>query len=74
MGAALETEEVVIAAAAAAGAGDPESFADRYTALVEGTLILRQVHGRDDAARVIKPAVEAMIREEFSVHEPDSPV
>jgi len=56
--------------AAAAGASDPESFADRYTALVEGTLILRQVHGRDDAARVIRPAVEAMIREELSAQEP----
>jgi AcrR family transcriptional regulator len=47
--------------AAAAGAADPESLADRYTALVEGTLVLRQVHGRDDAARVIKPAVEALL-------------
>lgn len=47
--------------AAAAGASEPETFADRYTALVEGTLVLRQVHGRDDAARVIKPAVEALI-------------
>jgi len=49
--------------AAAAGSIDPESFADRYTALVEGTLILRQVHGRDDAARVIKPAVESLVAE-----------
>jgi AcrR family transcriptional regulator len=47
--------------AAAAGAIEPEAFADRYTALVEGTLVLRQVHNRDDAARVIKPAVEAML-------------
>ena len=47
--------------AAAGGAGDPEAFADQYTALVEGTLILRQVHGRDDAAKAIKPAVEALI-------------
>jgi AcrR family transcriptional regulator len=47
--------------AAAAGATDPESFADQYTALVEGTLVLRQVHGRDDAARVIKPAVESLV-------------
>lgn len=47
--------------AASAGAADPESFADQYTALVEGTLILRQVHGRDDAARVIKPAVLSLI-------------
>ena len=49
--------------AAAAGASDPESFADRYTALVEGTLVLRQVHGRDDAAKVIKPAVESLVAE-----------
>ncbi len=49
--------------AAAAGAEDPESFADRYTALVEGTLVLRQVHGRDDAATVIKPAVESLVSE-----------
>jgi AcrR family transcriptional regulator len=49
--------------AAAAGAVDPESFADRYTALVEGTLVLRQVHGRDDAAQVIKPAVESLVAE-----------
>ena len=49
--------------AAAAGADDPECFADRYTALVEGTLILRQVHGRDDAAMVIRPSVEALVTE-----------
>ncbi len=49
--------------AAAAGAADPESFADQYTALVEGTLVLRQVHGRDDAAKVIKPAVESLVSE-----------
>lgn len=49
--------------AAAAGALDPESFADQYTALIEGTLILRQVHGRDDAARTIRPAVERLISE-----------
>lgn len=49
--------------AAAAGADNPDCFADRYTALVEGTFVLRQVHGRDDAARVIKPAVESLIAE-----------
>lgn len=47
--------------AAAAGAADPEAFADQYTALVEGTLVLRQVHGRDDAAKVIAPAVESLV-------------
>jgi AcrR family transcriptional regulator len=47
--------------AQAAGAADPEAFADQYAALIEGTLILRQVHGRNDAARVVRPAVEALI-------------
>lgn len=47
--------------ARAAGIADAESFADQYTALVEGTLILRQIHGRNDAARAIKPAVEALL-------------
>jgi AcrR family transcriptional regulator len=43
------------------GVKDAEAFADTYTALVEGTLILRQVHGRNDAAKVIKPAVQRLI-------------
>lgn len=53
--------------AQAAGAADPEAFADQYTALVEGTLVMRQIHGRNDAARVIKPAVEALIDRHISV-------
>ena len=44
-----------------AGATNADEFADQYTALVEGTLVLRQVHGRDDAAKVIKPAVEKLV-------------
>ena len=48
--------------AAAAGARDPEAFADQYTALFEGTLVLRHVHDRDDAARVIRPAVVSLMR------------
>jgi AcrR family transcriptional regulator len=51
--------------AAAAGAADPEAFADVYTMLFEGTLILRQVHGRNDAARAARPAVQAL----FARHE-----
>jgi AcrR family transcriptional regulator len=46
-----------------AGAGDAEAFADRYTALVEGTLIMRHVHGRNDAARFMKPMAESLLRE-----------
>lgn len=44
-----------------AGLRDPEAFADHYTALFEGTLVLRQVHGRNDAARVMRHAVEALL-------------
>jgi AcrR family transcriptional regulator len=43
--------------AARAGAGDPEAFADQFTILLDGTLILRHVHDRDDAARAVRPAV-----------------
>ncbi len=46
---------------AGASAIAAETFADCYTALVEGALILRQTHGRDDAARVVKPAVQQLI-------------
>jgi AcrR family transcriptional regulator len=38
-----------------------EQFADCYTALIEGALILRHVHGRNDAARAVRPAIEQLI-------------
>lgn len=47
--------------AGAAGAVDAESFADTFTALFEGMLVLRHSHGRNDAARVIRPAVERLL-------------
>lgn len=49
--------------AKAAGADGPaaETFADCYTALIEGALVLRQTQGRNDAARVIRPAVEQLM-------------
>jgi AcrR family transcriptional regulator len=47
-----------LAIVAGADAEDAETFADCYTALLEGALVLRQTHGRNDAARVIRPAVE----------------
>jgi AcrR family transcriptional regulator len=49
--------------AKAAGA-DPtaaETFADCFTALIEGALVMRQTQSRNDAARVIRPAVEQLI-------------
>jgi AcrR family transcriptional regulator len=50
-----------LALAAGADAMGAETFADCFTALLEGALILRQTHGRNDAARAIRPAVEQLI-------------
>ncbi len=47
--------------AAKAGASNPDDFADQFTILVDGTLVLRHVHGRDDAAQVARPAVLELI-------------
>jgi AcrR family transcriptional regulator len=49
--------------AKAAGADGPgaETFADCYAALIEGALILRQTHGRNDAARAVRPAVQQLV-------------
>ena len=51
-----------LARAAGADASSAEAFADCYTALVEGALVLRQTQGRNDAARAIRPAVEQLVR------------
>jgi AcrR family transcriptional regulator len=59
----LKSRDAWCEMARAAGARDPDAFADQFTALFEGTLILRQVHDRDDAARVIRPAAVALMRE-----------
>jgi AcrR family transcriptional regulator len=50
------------ASAGGADAAAAEILADCYTALIEGALVLRQTHGRDDAARVVRPAVEQLLR------------
>ena len=55
------TRDVFRDLAAKAGVDDAEGFADQFTAMVEGTLVLRQAHGRNDAARVIRPAVEKLL-------------
>jgi AcrR family transcriptional regulator len=47
--------------AARAKAHDPEAFADAYMILFEGTLIMRQVHGRNDAAQIARGSVEALL-------------
>jgi hypothetical protein len=45
------------------GALDAKSFADGYTALAEGTSVLRRINGRDDPAEVVKAAVESLVDE-----------
>jgi AcrR family transcriptional regulator len=47
--------------ASKAGASDPEALADQYTLLVEGTLILRHVHHRNDAARIARPLASSLL-------------
>jgi AcrR family transcriptional regulator len=51
-----------VALGAGAEPAGAETFADCFAALIEGALILRQTHGRNDAARAVKPAVEQLIR------------
>ena len=55
------SRDVVRDQAKSAGAPDPEQFADLYTAILEGTLILRQVHGRHDAAKLMRGTIEQLI-------------
>jgi AcrR family transcriptional regulator len=50
--------------AEAAGVRDPEHFADRYTLIFEGALVMRQVFDRDDAAQLGRIAAEQLLREE----------
>lgn len=50
-----------LALAAGAGRAEAETFADCYTALMEGALIMRQTQGRNDAAKAIRPVVEQLI-------------
>ena len=50
-----------IARTAGATLENAETFADCFSALYEGALILRQTHGRNDAARAIRPAVEFLV-------------
>jgi AcrR family transcriptional regulator len=50
-----------LARIAGADSAAAETFADCYTALIEGALVLRLTQGRNDAARAIRPAVEQLI-------------
>ncbi|MFW6059517.1 MAG: TetR/AcrR family transcriptional regulator [Phycisphaeraceae bacterium] len=46
-----------------AGARAPDTFADLFAVLVEGTLVLRQVHGRNDAAKLTHHLAERLVDE-----------
>lgn len=59
----LANWEMVRDLAARAGDADPASFADLYMIAFEGALVLRQVYGRDDAARCARPIVEKLLEE-----------
>ena len=56
-----KTRSAIRDMAAKAGASDPEAFADQFTILLEGTLLLRHVHERNDAAKVAMPTVRALL-------------
>ncbi|MBX2850511.1 MAG: TetR/AcrR family transcriptional regulator [Phycisphaeraceae bacterium] len=49
-----------------AAAQDPDAFADAYTMMFEGALVMRQVSGRDDAARVARENVQRLMQAYFS--------
>ncbi len=49
--------------AAQAGSADPESFADLYMIGFEGALVLRQVYGRNDAARTARPIIDRLVEQ-----------
>jgi AcrR family transcriptional regulator len=56
-----EHRDAICQLAAAAGADDPDVFADAYTTLYEGALVMRQIHNRADAAKLARPLFEKLI-------------
>jgi AcrR family transcriptional regulator len=52
--------------AARAGARDAEGLADIFTTMFEGTLILRHVHHRNDAAKLARPMIEKLLHEHLA--------
>jgi AcrR family transcriptional regulator len=57
----LKTRDHFRSLAVKAGAAAPDVFADQFTILLDGTLVLRHVYDRDDAAAVVRPVVIALI-------------
>lgn len=58
-----KTRDEIAAAASKLGAKDPDGFANQYMLIIEGTLILRQVHGNNNAARLAKPMAQKLLDE-----------
>lgn len=48
-----------------AGSIDAATFADAYAMTFEGALVMRQVHGRDDAAKIAKQQVQRLMQAYF---------
>lgn len=44
-----------------AGAMEPDAFADAFALLFEGTLVMRQIYGRDDAAKIALATVDQLL-------------
>lgn len=61
-----------LAQSAGASPENATTFADCFTALLEGALVLRLTQGRHDAARAIRPAVEQLIKAYLPGPAPDS--
>ena len=61
-----------VARAGGADAAAAETVADCFTALLQGALVMRQALGRDDAARVVRPAVEQLLRAYLPAEEGDA--
>jgi AcrR family transcriptional regulator len=58
----IRDQRRAIALATGASPAVAEHFVDCFTAMIDGAIVLRLAQGRDDAARVLRPAVEQLIR------------
>lgn len=66
----LANHRLVQTLAERGGAKDPVGFADLFMIAFEGALVLRQVYGRDDAARRARPMIEELIDAHLPSPEP----
>ncbi len=57
----LQFRRVIRDLAKKAGVTDPDTFADLYNVIFEGTLVVRQVQGNHAAARQARPMIEQLL-------------